>query len=93
MSANEVVDERMLSSIEEREAQISIPIREVLAGVGNGEEVRMVNFLFRNMSGLLPDRLDDTDNTRLAGSNNDNVRCIGRQQNNDSTNYFVMNLF
>ena len=33
-------------------------IREVLAGLESGAEVRMAALLFRNMSGLLPDSTD-----------------------------------
>ena len=42
----------------ELDANIAIPIREVLSGVPSGEEVRMAVFLFRNMSELLPMRID-----------------------------------
>ena len=50
-----------LSPIREEDAEISIPIREVLAGIESGAEVRMAAFLFRNMSGLLPERVDYDD--------------------------------
>ena len=47
-----------LSPIQGEDAEIIIPIREVLSGLESGEEVRMAALLFRNMSGLLPDRID-----------------------------------
>ena len=50
-----------LSPIREEDAEISIPIVEVLAGIESGAEVRMAAFLFRNMSGLLPERVDYDD--------------------------------
>ena len=38
---------------------ISVP-SEVISGLGeNGERVRMVSFLYRNMSGLLPEALEE----------------------------------
>ena len=58
-------DDDMFSGVEEEEAEISIP-REVLEGVGNGEPVRMASLLFRNMSGLLPERLEGSDNDGLV---------------------------
>ena len=50
-----------LSPIQGEDAEIIIPIREVLSGLESGEEVRMAALLFRNMSGLLPDRIDYED--------------------------------
>ena len=47
-----------LSPIQGEDTEIIIPIREVLSGLESGEEVRMAALLFRNMSGLLPDRID-----------------------------------
>ena len=48
--------------IEDAAAGISIP-REVLTGiVGGRERVRVASLLFRNMSGLLPERLEGDDN-------------------------------
>ena len=58
-------DDEMFSGVEEEEAEISIP-REVLEGVGNEEPVRMASLLFRNMSGLLPERLEGSDNDGLV---------------------------
>ena len=58
-------DSDMLSGVEEEEAEISIP-REVLEGLGNGEPVRMASLLFRNKSGLLPERLEGNNNDGLA---------------------------
>ena len=55
-------DDDMLSGVEEEEAEISIP-REVLEGLRNGSQpVRMASLLFRNKSGLLPERLEGNDN-------------------------------
>jgi hypothetical protein len=47
-----------LSPIQGDNAEIIIPLREVLAGLESGAEVRMAALLFRNMSGLLPDSTD-----------------------------------
>ena len=42
---------------------IYIPVREVLSTSENRESVRMASILFRNMSGLLPERLrEEADN-------------------------------
>jgi hypothetical protein len=49
-----------VSPIEENSARISIP-REVLEGAAQGASVRMASFLFRNMSGLLPESLSNSD--------------------------------
>ena len=46
-----------LSPIHGEDAEIIIPIREVLVGLEGGAKVRMAALLFRNMSGLLPDRI------------------------------------
>ena len=50
-----------LSPIQGEDAEIIIPIREVLSGLESGEGLRMATLLFRNMSGLLPDRIDYED--------------------------------
>ena len=47
-----------LSPIQGENAEIIIPIREVLAGLESGAEVRMAALLYRSMSGLLPDSTD-----------------------------------
>ena len=60
LSANET-GTATLSPIQEEDAEVSIPIRKVLAGIESGAEVRMAAFLFRNMSGLLPERVDYDD--------------------------------
>jgi hypothetical protein len=62
-------DKDSLSPIDEDSARISIP-REVLepADVAGGAPVRMASFLFRNMSGLLPESLSDSD-----GAQNDTL--------------------
>ena len=60
VSLNETTVE-MISPIEGEGAEISIPIREVLKGVEREEQVRMAAFLFRNTSGLLPNRLEGDD--------------------------------
>ena len=59
LSVNDIISAERISPIEGQIAEISIPIREVLAGVGNKEEARMATILFRNMSGLLPESLVD----------------------------------
>ena len=46
-----------ISLIEGENARISIP-REVIANVEGRESVRVVSILYRNMSGLLPERLE-----------------------------------
>ena len=57
-----------LSPIQGEVAEIIIPIREVLAGVESGTEVRMAALLFRNMSGLLPESTDhDKDRYKHVG--------------------------
>ena len=58
MSVNEVSTTATLSPIEGEDAEIIIPIREVLEGLDSGAEVRMAALLFRNMSGLLPEKID-----------------------------------
>ena len=51
----------IVSPIDEDSARISIP-REVLEGAtAEGAPVRMASFLFRNMTGLLPESLSDED--------------------------------
>ena len=60
MSVNETITVG-LSPIQGEDAEISIPIREVLAGLESGDEVRMAAFLFRNMSRLLPEKVDYED--------------------------------
>ena len=62
ISANDIDDDR-ISPIENEDAQIRIP-REVLEAVGNGQPVRKASLLYRNMSGLLPERLEGDNNTR-----------------------------
>ena len=46
-----------ISLIEGENARISIP-REVIASVEGRESVQVVSFLYRNMSGLLPESLE-----------------------------------
>ena len=46
-----------ISLIEGENARISIP-REVVASVKGRESVRVVSFLYQNMSGLLPESLE-----------------------------------
>lgn len=62
-----VMDEssETLLAIDEETAKIRIP-REVLASQESGKPVRMASFLFKNMSGLLPQRLEKSkaDNDR-----------------------------
>ena len=54
-------DPMKLSPIQGEDAEIIIPIREVLVGLESGAEVRMAALLFRNMSGLLPESIDHED--------------------------------
>lgn len=63
-----LVDESLeeISPIERENSQITIP-KEVFDGIRRGNRIRMVSFLFTNMSGLLPERLDDSlDNNKLV---------------------------
>ena len=46
-----------LSPIQGEDAEIIIPMREVLVGLESGAKVRMAAILFRNMSGLLPENV------------------------------------
>ena len=48
-----------LSPIQGENAEIIIPIREVLAGLESEAEVRMAALLFKNMSELLPNSTDN----------------------------------
>ena len=49
---------------EGRFAEIEIPFEEVLEGLQTGTKVRVSSFMFRNMSGLLPGRMEgDEDNS------------------------------
>ena len=50
-----------LAPIQGEDAEIIVPITEVLAGLKSREEVRMAALLFRNMSGLLPESMDYED--------------------------------
>ena len=61
VSVNEASTASTLSPIEGEDAKIIIPIREVLEGLDSGSEVRMAALLFRNMSGLLPEKIDYED--------------------------------
>ena len=60
---DKLVDESLekISPIEGESSQITVP-RELLDGVRKGNRIRMASFLFRNMSGLLPERLNNSDN-------------------------------
>ena len=49
-------NERISSQFEGENARISIP-REVVASVEGRESILIVSILYRNMSGLLPERL------------------------------------
>ena len=40
-------------------ATIQVPVREILSSNGNEDVVRMVSLLFRNMSGFLPERIQE----------------------------------
>ena len=50
--------------IKDENASISIP-REVLESTGRGTSIRIASFLFRNMSGLLPESLDIDEGTEM----------------------------
>ena len=54
-----------ISPIERENAQINVP-REVLSGVRRGEMVRMTSLLFRNMSGILPEMVNNSAANRLV---------------------------
>ena len=69
VSLNDMDDDGILFGVEEEETEISIP-REVLESLGNeAEPVRMVSHLYRNMSGLLPKRLEGNDTDGSANMN------------------------
>ena len=69
VSLNDMDDDGILFGVEEEETEISIP-REVLESLGNETEpVRMASLLYRNMSGLLPERLEGNDNDGSANMN------------------------
>ena len=55
---NETNFDESIIPIEDKDARISIP-REVLESAEREAQVRMASFLFRNMSGLLPESLDN----------------------------------
>ena len=55
---NEIVNIESHSPIDDEPAEIRIPVREVLSGLESQGPVRMASLLFRNMSGLLPERLE-----------------------------------
>ena len=55
------IDDKRISPIEGEQAKISIPIGELLGGVGNETQIRIASLLFRNMSGLLPASLEEVD--------------------------------
>ena len=58
ISLNDTDDGTFLG-VEEEGAEIRIP-REVLEGIE--DPIRMASLLFRNKSGLLPERLEENDN-------------------------------
>ena len=47
-----------LSFIRDENAEIILPIREVLTDLESGEVVRVAALLYRNMSGLLPESME-----------------------------------
>lgn len=63
MSLSDTEDE-FISGVSEERAKISIP-RLVLER-SDQDPVRMASLLFRNMSGLLPERLDRNESNRLV---------------------------
>ena len=56
LKLNETIDD---SEIRSENAMIHVPIREILSSSRNNNPVRMASLLFRNMSGLLPERLHE----------------------------------
>ena len=66
------------------DAMIHVPVREIISSsseIENGGPVRMASLLFRNMSGLLPERLrEDTNisNNRSAQKNYGYAKFNGR---------------
>ena len=66
ISLSDIVDEFIPGVVDpEDRARIRIP-REVLEGsLSDQDPVRMVSLLFRNMSGLLPERLEGNENDSL----------------------------
>ena len=67
----ELLMSESITPIEEDVAEIRIP-SEVLASQEGLNPIRMASFLFRNMSGLLPQRLSNNgaDNDRYGSSTN-----------------------
>ena len=62
---NETEETILKPPIEGENAEISIP-REVLESARGKTPIRMASFLFRNMSGLLPESLGGTKEERLV---------------------------
>jgi hypothetical protein len=59
------VDDEIRSLYTTENATIHVPVGEILSSSENSNPVRMASLLFRNMSGLLPERLrEDTDINR-----------------------------
>ena len=68
---DKLVDESFekISPIEGEGSQITIS-KELLDGFRTGNHIRMASSLFKNMSGLLPERLNNSvDNNRSVNSN------------------------
>lgn len=63
LKLNETIDDAEIRSMDTKynseNAMIHVPIREILSSSGNNNPVRMTSLLFRNMSGLLPERLHE----------------------------------
>lgn len=64
VSLNDILGD-IIPGVEEANAGIGIP-REVLGSLDNEDRIRMASLLFRNMSGLLPERLEGNNNHRFV---------------------------
>ena len=66
---NDIEDE-FISGVSEERAKLRIPRIALERSDQDPRPVRMASLLFRNMSGLLPDRLEGNENDRLVNINN-----------------------
>ena len=57
-------EDEFISGVSEERAKIRIP--RIVLERSDQDPVRMASLLFRNMSGLLPDRLEENENDRLV---------------------------
>ena len=58
------IEDEFISGVSEERAKIRIP--RIVLERSDQDPVRMASLLFRNMSGLLPDRLEENENDRLV---------------------------